>query len=347
MPRKQESAFVDWRYRPIVIGHLPHEVLPPLVEPLAAARPGLTALQARLLRLAAVALHDVLQTNVDPEASPGDNEPRHRSAALPEGLDPPAPLWVAGPRPADGRPPIMTGRFIGQLLLQAGVGLLPAASRVFASGRAGLFAALRHAQANLGGAGMPQLGVVGGVDSYVDPVRLAALLRDDRLLTEGVQDAFTPGEAAAFMLVATPAACRRYGYAPLAYVDAVGLGREPGHHGSSAPHRGDGLATAVREALDQRATGASPVRLVMAGLNGERAFAKEWGVAHRRNHRHFAPGLRIEHSAEYIGDAGAALAPTMLGITALGLRDSVVQGPALVWGSSDFGDCGALVLTPA
>jgi len=85
----------------------------------------------------------------------------------------------------------------------------------------------------------------------------------------------------------------------------------------------------------------------MAGLDGERLPAKEWGVAYLRNRKHFAEGFRVEHSAEYTGDAGAALAPLMLGVAVSAQRDHHVEGPVLVWGSSDRGQRGALLVQAA
>lgn len=342
VPRKQECSIMDRRFEPIVMGYLPEDVLPPLVEPLEAVRPGLTALQRRLLRLATPALHEVLGVEVDAAAAVGENEPRFASPVLPPGLKPLPPLLVAGPQPVPGRPEIMTGRFIGQVALQSGVPVDVAASRVFPTGHAGFFAALQHAQTQILEPGRAEFVVVGGVDSYFDLYRLAQLEQEERLQTQGVQDAFTPGEAAAFVLLASRVACRRYGLKPLAWIDAVGVGQEPGHRYSDTPYRGDGLADAFRQAFARGDPQSAPVRLVMAGFSGESWHAKEWGVAHLRNRKHFADTLRIEHSAEYTGDPGAALGPMMLGITALAMHDGEVQGPALVWGSSDQGERGAL-----
>ena len=139
--RKQETSIVDRRFEPVVMGHLPLEVLPPLVEPLEQVRPGLTSLQRRLLRLVTPALQEVLGVEVDEGAPIGENEPRFISSVLPPGLAPLPPLLLAGPMPSPGRPEIMTGRFIGQAMLQSGVPIDPTASRVFPSGHAGFFAA--------------------------------------------------------------------------------------------------------------------------------------------------------------------------------------------------------------
>jgi 3-oxoacyl-[acyl-carrier-protein] synthase-1 len=344
MPRKYETSIMDERFEPIVMGHLPLDVLPPLVPPLEDARLGLTSLQRRLLRLATPALHEALGAVVRADATPGKDEPRFASSVLPHGLTPLPPLLLAGPQPSPGRPEIVTGRMLGQLALQAGVPVDLAASRVFPTGHAGLFAALHHAQTQVIGPQRAEFAVIGGVDSYLDLYRLALLGQEQRLLTFGVQDALTPGEGAAFVLVTSRNVCQRYRLSPLAWIEAVGVAQEPGHRYSEQPYLGEGLAAAVGQALQQLGEHAPPVRLVMAGFTGESMHAKEWGVAHVRNRRRFADPLRIEHSAEYTGDAGAALAPMMLATAVLGMRDGNAEGPALVWASSEQAQRGALVV---
>lgn len=346
--RKQETSIMDRRFEPIVMGTMPYGVLPELVEPLEEVRPGLTSLQRRLLRLATPALQEVLGVEVSEDAKPGEDEPRFESTVLPKGLKPLPPLLVAGPQPHPERPEIMTGRFIGQLAVQSGVPVDVAASRVFPTGHAGFFAALQHAQTQVIGPGRAEFAVVGGVDSYLDLYRLALLEQEERLITFGVQDAFTPGEAAAFVLVASRVACRRYGMKPLAWIDAVGVAREPGHRYSEEPYKGDGLAEAFRQVFEA-GSNVPPVKLVMAGFTGESFHCKEWGVAQLRSKKRFAETLRIEHSAEYTGDPGAALAPMMLGVTvgAFGQAELGIEGPAMVWGSSEQGQRGALLVQVA
>lgn len=346
VPRKHETSIIDKNLEPIVMGHLPLDVLPPLVAPLEDAALRLTALQRRLLRLATPALHEVLEAAVTADATPGESEPRLASRVLPHGAAPP-PLLLAGPQPAPGRAEIITGTQLGQVALQAGVPLDLTTSRVFPTGHAGFFAALQHAQTHVLGPQRGEFAVVGGVDSYLDLYRLARLDQEDRLLGFGVQDAFTPGEGAAFVLVTSRNACLRYRLSPLAWIDAVGVAQELGHRYSEQPYLGEGLAGAFGQLFGALGGGGPPVRLVMAGFTGESMHAKEWGVAYIRNRKRFADPLRIEHSAEYTGDAGAALAPMMLGAAALGMRDRAVEGPGLVWASSEQAQRGALIVRVA
>jgi 3-oxoacyl-[acyl-carrier-protein] synthase-1 len=317
--RKLETGFIDRNLEPIIVGHVEDADLPGLAPRLHDMRS--STLQRRLLRLATLPLREVLADH--PAKSP------------------PA-LHLAGP-PAAGQTELVDGQFFAQLVAQAGQEVDVGASRLFSTGRAGFFAAVAAARDELFEA-RSEFVLVGGVDSYLDPARLAALDHERRLRTSGPQDAFTPGEAAAFMLLARRATCQRHQLQPLAWLLAVAVANEPGHHYSEQPFLGDGLTEAFRATFEQVRSPLEPIRLMLAGLNGERLLAKEGGIALLRHRDRFHDELRIEHAAEYIGDAGAALAPLMLGATAHGMRAGISDGPALAWGSSDHGQRGALIL---
>jgi 3-oxoacyl-[acyl-carrier-protein] synthase-1 len=341
VPRKQETSFRDLQGQPIVMGRLPRSVLPPLVAELQDARSQPTPFAARLLRLGTPALQEVL--GGPNSLGPGGAMPLGGSV-LPPGLTVWPPLLLAGPESAPGEPALATGEILGRLVRQAKVPVALEVSRLLPLGRAGLFSAVQEAYARVLGPGLAEFVVVGGVDSYYDQSRLELLEDEDRLLTTGVQDAFTPGEGAAFLLLASRGACLRYGLEPLAWIVAVGTALEAGHRYSEAPHRGDGLAAAFGDVFRPIGGRAEPVRLVMAGLNGESLHAREWGVACVRHREGFANPLRIEHPAEYTGDAGAALAPMMLAVAALELRTKRLAGPGLVWAASDGAERGALLV---
>lgn len=317
--RKQEIGWLDLRNEQVVLGGVPDVVLRPLVPAVARAQPADSPLRARLLQLAAPALQEALQ------------------AAAAAGARAPA-LLLAGPPALGEAEPLVDVAFLRELGAQAAVELDLSASRV-TSGRAGVFTALGWAAQLL--EGKHELVVVGGVDSYADGQRLGDLEREGRLQTTGPQDAFTPGEGAAFLLVTTRTLARHAGWRPLALISALEQAREPGHWYSEEPHRGDGLAAAITRLLP---AGSGPIGHVVTSLNGERMFSREWGVAMVRNHESFTDPLQLEHPAEFTGDMGAALAPFMLAVTATQLADGHAEGPSLVWAASDHAERGALLL---
>lgn len=316
--RKSEAPLLDGNLERVIMGYLDDRLLSPLAVSLR-ERTRKTPLAARMLRLAGPPLRELLAK-------------QFAHAVLP--------VYLAAPQAPAGQPDFLSADFVPSLAVQAQVQLDLDSSRVFANGGAALFTAIAAARDELLVPGRAKFVIVGGVDSYFDNQRIATLERAGRLRTSGPQDAFTPGEAAAFVILSTEAVCRRHSLAPLAWITGLGT------------HAGVGvgtLANACSAALPSPQAAPDPnrlIRLVMAGLNGESHCGRDWGVAFIRNKQHFASALRVEHPAEYTGDTGAALAPLMLGSATLQLRSRTVPGPALVWACSDSDQAGALVLYP-
>lgn len=284
--------------------HLPR--LHPAIREARAVAPGSAA--ARMLKLGAFALA---------EACGGCEEP--------------LPLLLALPEERPGSADRVTPGFLHDLALQAGVPLDEGRSRIYRQGGAGGLFALRDALALLA-AGTPC--VVGGIESFLDKPLLEALEGEGRLLGAS-KDGFIPGEGAGFLLLGSRAARKRLGLDAIARVTGVATGTEPGHRYSSEPYRGEGLAAAFQSLLAALPPGRPGVRCVYAGFNGESLAAKEWGVAYLRSAESFAEDLRVEHPADCIGDAGAALGPIMLGLAALGIGRGQREAPCLVWSTSD------------
>lgn len=308
--RYQESPVYNKRFEPMTMALVPDDDLPPLADSLAATQ-GLTARQARMLRLAQPAIGEALQA-----LSP----------------DPPPPLFLALPETPPGRPPTVTEAFLEDLVVQSGAAIDLDQSRIFATGRAGGFQAMAEAIELLAQDSLDTV-LVGGVDSYLDLHLLGTLDTEDRVLAEGVMDGFAPGEGAAFLVLGSERAKQAMGLDRAAFVQTPGIASEPGHRYSDQPYRGEGLAEAVSLAL--ATNGHGPVRTVFGGLNGENLGAKEWGVAAMRNQPALDADFRFEHPADCFGDTGAAIAPLLVGLAAVGLRDGTLPGPCLAWSSSE------------
>ena len=327
--RLGESYVSDRFGKPMVMGLVDLEQLPPLVEALEDREISLR--HERLARLGGVALRETLAS------APHDPLPLL--------------LGVAEPR-AEARSAIGE-EMIEILATQTGVRFDDECSRVYPLGRAAGLVALGEAL-DLLDRGRAGAVLVGAVDSYLDMPLLEALDGEGRLRTGEVSDGFVPGEGAGFLLLtrAIPdsAVGRRYGSLPLARVAALGRARESGHLYGPEPHRGDGLASAFRAALGAPAAGPKdprPARVssVYAGLNGESYWGKEWAVAQIRSADRLAEPLRIAHPADAMGDAGAALGTVMLGLAALDLARGRDTGPVLVWAASDHGERAVALLT--
>lgn len=315
--RYQESAVFNKRFEPMTLALLPDAALPPLHDDLAQL-PGLTSRQMRMLRLADGALKEVLKDVK---------------------LQQPTPLLLAGPEAVADRPEILTAAFVQHLMTQTGIMLDVALSAVFPTGRAGGVLALRAALELLTH-GDHDYVLVGGVDSYLDLYLLGTLDQADRVLAAGVMDGFCPGEGAGFVLLCSERVSASH--APLAYLHAPGIAAEPGHRYSQEPYRGDGLASAVSEAV---AGCQQPLQTVLCSLNGENFGVKEWGVAFLRNKAAFAEPFEIEHPADCCGDLGAAFAPVLIGLAAIGMRKEYMSSPCLVWCSSEHEQRGAVCVS--
>lgn len=298
----------------------PEKELPPLNEQIAAVT-GLTSRQIRMLRLAESALKEAL-----------------------EPLDAPLeiPLFLAGPEPVTDRPPAITEDFVDLLQSQSGIAVDVSNSAVFPTGRAGGMQALGAAIEYLEQGG-GELALLGGIDTYLDLYLLGTLDLEERVLAEGVMDGFAPGEGAGFLLLATDDGCRKHNINPIAAVGMPGIAEEPGHRYSEEPYKGDGLAEAFQLAVNGNAAG--PIKTLFGSLNGENFGAKEWGVATMRNQQSLDENYVLEHPADCYGDIGAASAPVLIGLAAIGMREGYVSGPCLAWCSSEYQQRGAAIVT--
>jgi 3-oxoacyl-[acyl-carrier-protein] synthase I len=320
--RIQESPLLDERWEPFTMGWLEEDLLPPLKPDLKLAGT-LSPLKRRLLRLAG-----------EPLATASILLPRVEET----------PLFLALPASLPGGDASLPADFLPLLAQQSGIPFNQRDSRIVPQGRAGFFLALQKAIEALQGAHAQDAVLVGGLDSYFDLELLKHYsVVENRILRSGVPDGFIPGEGAAVFMLSTPATCQRRGWTPHAVIQGVGLGMEEGHLYSDKPYRGDGLAMALGALFENTKT--DPVRTVFAGFNGENLWAKEWGVGVIRNRNRFAEAHQMVHPAENIGDAGAALPAIMLGCAALGLQSGNVEGPALVFASSDHDPRGASLVS--
>ena len=316
-----ETSIRDQRFEPFTLAEVLDEGLPEL-EASIQQRPGPTSRDLRMVRLAARPLAETL-------------------AVLPPSS---ARLGLMLAVPESSSPQALDGAGLLELLDQQTGGAfdvrLSDASFV---GRTGGLQAIQRAAENIqsGRAGMM---LAGGTDTYRDLNLLAGLDFEGRVKSSSHLDGFIPGEAAAFLLIASAGAARAAGIEPMASLGRVVAGFETGHLYSEHPYRGDGLASTIQQLLQ---TTSQPIRDVYSSMNGENHWAKEWGVAYIRNRALFAEDVAIHHPADCFGDTGAACGPAMVGLAALGIARGYRESPTLVYCSSDRGDRAAVILESA
>jgi 3-oxoacyl-[acyl-carrier-protein] synthase-1 len=317
--RFTESSIIDVAFRPIKMGEVPAEGLPPLAAELQG--PGPTAREARLLRLATQPLRECAVT-VPIKARP-------------------VPLVMALPETATTRP-LDVRRVVSAVSMQIPDTIDAARAGAPFTGRAGGLIAIGRA-ADLVRSRQADFIIAGGVDTYRDLYVLATLERERRVKTSQTMDGLIPGEGAGFVLVARREAADRAGLSVLAEIRSWSQAVEPGHLYSEQPYRGEGLAMAIQQTVATANT-SKPIQDVYSSMNGENHWAKEWGVSLIRNRKAFAEDHVMWHPADCYGDTGAAAAPIMVGLAALDIMRGMPGRYTLIYGSSDRGERAALIL---
>jgi 3-oxoacyl-[acyl-carrier-protein] synthase I len=317
--RIREIEWRDRRFEPFIVGTVPDDGLPALAPELAELP--LQYREARMLRMAHVAIEEVLTP------LQGNAEPIPLLLGLPE---------------QHTTLPLQPKPFLAHLGMQVPGVLDIARSVAVARGRAGGLMALREATARLSRGDSPFV-LVGGVDCLVDLYVLGTLDLQGRIRNEVNSDGFSPSEGAAFLLLSLASTSQQHGLKPLAQVLGCATGQEPGHLYSEESYLGEGLATTFANLLAE-APPPEPIGSVYSSFNGERYWAREYGVARLRQAHAFAPEHRMEHPAECFGDMGSAQGPALAALAAHGVQQGYRPAPCLVYASSDHGDRAASLL---
>lgn len=317
--RLREIDWMDRRFQPFIVGTVPDDGLPDLAPPLAALP--LQYREARMLRLAHVALEEA----VAPLMGRGGRVPL--LLGLPE---------QHTTQPLDPR------TFLDRLDQQLPEVLDLKRSVAAPRGRAAGLMALREARARLV-RGDCDFVLVGGVDCLVDLYVLGTLDMQGRIRNEVNNDGFSPSEGSAFLLLSRASVAQTHGLQPMASLLGAAHGQEVGHVYSDEPYLGEGLAAAFAALLSE-APPPAPIASVYSSFNGERYWAREFGVARLRQTGAFEADHRMEHPAECFGDLGSAHGPALAALAAHGVRHGYRRAPCLVYASSDHGDRAASLL---
>jgi 3-oxoacyl-[acyl-carrier-protein] synthase-1 len=303
----KSSSLVDRSAEPIQMGLVPASAIPPLPPELQSQ--SLPSGARRMLQLAGSTLNAV--------AEAAGAAPLTVYLGLPQ-LEPSAAPWLAN-----------------FLSLLSGCAALPidlASSRIFPMGRASGILALEAALETLS-QNPSAIIVVGGVDTFLDLGRVAALDVEKRILGSRVMDGFIPGEGAAFSVIRDPTATVKNPVTSNARIEGAATTLDPGHRYGSSPARGEGLAQAIDKLRASTSIGA--VASTFAGFNGENFEAKLWGVARLRHTDFFSPSMVLQHPADCIGDTGAATGAILMALASFALAEGQRDGPSLIWAASD------------
>jgi 3-oxoacyl-[acyl-carrier-protein] synthase-1 len=217
-----------------------------------------------------------------------------------------------------------------------GKGSHPEASRVVPMGRVSGAVGVREAAKLVNEKRFKRV-IVAGVDSLLVAATLTSFDERDRLLTERNSNGFIPGEAGAAVLVGPDDG------APGLRIRSLGLAVERATIGAEEPLRGEGLATAYKQAL-----GGGPrlheIDYRIADLSGEQYWFKEAALAEARVMRTRSEFQDVWHPR--IASARSAPQPRVLPRSGLlGDAQGLRAGPwALAQAGNDDGRRVAMIL---
>lgn len=215
-----------------------------------------------------------------------------------------------------------------------------ASSRIVSKGRVGVVSALSQACALIE-QGDAQHVLVVGVDSLLTWGTLECLVEKNRLLTEDNSNGFMPGEGAGAILIGRPQPA-----VPGLTCLGLGFGVESATVDSEAPLRADGLAAAIKAALNEAGCHIDDVACRVTDLAGEQYYFKEATLALSRTLRQRRENLELWHPAESVGEVGAASGAMCVAVAHAAAAKRYLPsggGTVLLHFSNDQGDRAAMV----
>ena len=214
-------------------------------------------------------------------------------------------------------------------------------SRGHASGLVGLELAVKDVVS-----GAIDVGIVGGVDTYLHHETIDWLDETRQLSTATNRSSFVPGEAAGFLAVALPQTARSLRMPPLARVRGVATAQEPHPIKTPGICIGEGLTAAIRGATAPLRLPEEKIADTYCDINGERYRSDELLYVPLRVWAPFVDSNRYESPANCWGDVGAASGPLFAVLAvASGLRGYARGSHVLLWTSAEGGTRAAATLS--
>lgn len=181
--------------------------------------------------------------------------------------------------------------------------------------------------------------IVLAADSLVDAATLLYYSERRRLLAERNPDGFTPGEAAACLLLQAPTR-RSWGS-----ILGIGTGREPALLDNELPMRASGILDASVAALTEAKLAAHELDFRVSDAAGESYHFKEQALLPARLLRQRKQDFPLWLPAKQLGNVGAAASLCGVVIALTAFARGYAPGPrALVCAGSDDGERMAVVL---
>jgi len=273
---------------------------------------------AKLVKMAAMAIDEALE-----------DMPRDQWQSLP------LLLCVAEPQ-RPGRTEGLDDQLFLQIQRELGVSF-STLSGVIAHGRVGVAVALAQARRLIADSSASRVVVV-ATDSLLSWPTLSYYEQRDRLLTPQNSDGFMPGEGAGALLLGAST-----GRAGELLCTGVGFAREAAHIDSEEPLRGEGLAQAIKAALNDAGCQIHHMDFRITDISGEQYYFKEAALALSRTLRVRKEEFDIWHPAECTGELGAASGASIVSLAHASCEKGYTKGPnILVHLANDGGQRAAL-----
>ena len=248
------------------------------------------------------------------------------------------PLILVTPGPPD-LPAADADALLARLASEKSLRIDLESSRVIGRGREGPPLALAEARKRILSREAPAC-LVAGVDSLVGPARVRRLVADGRVREGSSLDGFTPGEAAACLLLTGDR-----GVGPTA-ITGLSLAEEAGSWRGEPPASGQGLTRAFRAALAEAQCGGASLAYIAHDVSGEHAAFEELSLALSRLPRRESDQTEIWGPATCTGETGAAAGFISLAMLSFYIEQGVLIGPGLASFISEGRVRGAAVVAP-
>ncbi len=220
------------------------------------------------------------------------------------------------------------------LAQRAGVLMHRRLSRAFVAGHAAVVEALQEAR-RLFRVHEIRTCYLGGVDSLVEPDRLAALLEQDKIKRDGNPFGIIPGEGAAFLRLELVGSS-----ASKPHIEGLGLAKSNEQGAGFAI--GFALEHAMKAALANAGAEVREAVCLAHDGTGQRRPAQDLAVAVARLGVAREQVFDLWDVATCVGETGAAVGPLSLGYLAFAMGRGRLAPGALFSGSSENGLAGAV-----
>lgn len=183
--------------------------------------------------------------------------------------------------------------------------------------------------------------ILAGVDSFIDQEMINPYLRDRRIITAINSNGFSPAEAGAAVLLATPTGKSEGKLRVL----GTAMAEESASISSEEPLRAEGLSNAIRDVMERSGIAVTEIGYFITDLNGEHYKFKESALSTLRIFRdNRETGIDQWHPIENFGEIGSAIGPCALGMALIANQKGYAPSPGVLFHfSNDDGERAAMV----